>query len=83
MDKNVVPYLLTEQRPQSDRLPIWLILLMYLAYLHATQPRHPTEVVVLRTLILVVGLVLTVVAVVAAGAPEVIVEVVKHWPSLP
>jgi hypothetical protein len=82
MDKDFLRYLLSQPKPQSEPMPAWLILIAYLAYLRAMQPQRPTEVIVLRTLILVVGFVLTVVAVVAAGAPEVVIDILKHWPVI-
>ncbi len=82
MDKDERPYLLSHATPQVERVPSWLILIAYLAYLRAMQPQRPTEVTVLRTLLLVVGLVLTVVALVTAGAPELVVEMLQQWPAL-
>ena len=70
-------------RQQSERMPTWLVFMVYLAYLRAMQPERTPEVAVLRTLIIVVGLVLTVVALVAAGAPSTVVDIIKHWPLIP
>ena len=67
----------------SEAKPNWLALIAYLATLRATQPRPQTEAIVLRTLIIVVGIVLTVTALAAAGAPEVVAEVLQHWPLIP
>lgn len=72
---------LTKQ--QSERMPTWLVFMAYLAYLRAMQPQRTPEVAVLRTFIIVVGLVLTVVALVAAGAPNMVVDAIKHWPLIP
>lgn len=69
-------------RPQKGVSHSWLIFLAYLAYLRAMRPQQSPETKVLRTLIIVVGLVLVIVALVAAGAPEVVTDVLKHWPSL-
>lgn len=68
---------------QLERMPTWLVFIVYLAYLRAIQPQRIPEVTVMRTLIIVVGLVLTVVALVAAGAPNTVVDIIKHWPLIP
>jgi hypothetical protein len=72
---------LTKQ--QLERMPTWLVFMIYLTYLRAIQPQRTPEVAVIRTLIIVVGLVLTVVALVAAGAPNTVVDIIKHWPLIP
>ncbi len=69
--------------PTAEHIPTWLVFLAYLAYLRAMRPQPPTEVVVLRTLIIIVGLVLVVVALVAAGSPEMAAKVIQHWPIIP
>ena len=75
----------TEQlnpRPPAD-LPPWMIFLLYLAWLRAMRPQPPVTATVLRTLIIAVALVLVVVALVAAGAPEVVADVMQQWPLTP
>lgn len=71
------------QPSQPQPLPNWMLFLLYLAWLRATRPQPHPSVTVLHTLIIAVALVLTVVALVAAGAPEAVVEMMKHWPIAP
>ena len=60
-----------------------LMFLAYVAYLRAMRLQFSPETKVLRTLIVVVGLVLTVVALVVAGKPNMVPEVLKYLPSIP
>lgn len=73
----------SEQKSAPQQMPNWMLFLLYLAWLRATRPQPQSSVTVLTTLIIAVALVLTVVALVAAGAPEAVAEVLKHWPVLP
>jgi hypothetical protein len=82
---------------KSDNTPAWLVFLAYLAYLYAvsratrpTKPQFPYDVTglgqlisALRLFVVIVGLVLIVVALVAVGASEEVVEVVSQWPIIP
>ena len=69
--------------PRRERVSPWMQFLAYLVLVRALRDRPATEQVVLRTLIVVVGLVLIVVALCAAGAPEVVGPVLQHWPLIP
>ena len=69
--------------PQREQVSPWLQFLTYLVLVRALRDRPTTDQVVLRTLIVVIGLVLVVVALCAAGAPEVVVQVLQHWPLTP
>lgn len=80
-----------------DHVEHWLAFLAYLAYLflvyrsmQPTRSEPPYEmrglgrlIGALRLQITIVGLVLIVVALVAAAAPEEVVKVVSQWPILP
>ena len=66
-----------------ERVSPWLQFLAYLVMVRALRDHPSTEQAVLRTLIVVVGLVLVVVALCAAGAPEVVGQVLQHWPLTP
>ena len=81
MNKLVVYHYRPE--PQRERVSPWLQFLAYLVVIRALRERPTTEQAVLRILIIVVGLVLIVVALCAAGAPEVVEQVVQHWPLTP
>jgi len=87
MKKPLIPYhflvILAQSGFPTGQISAWMLLLAYLAYLQASRPQRATEAEVLRTLIVVVGLVLCVVALVAARAPDVATELVKHWPIVP
>jgi hypothetical protein len=72
-----------ESRSEPERIPTWLVFLAYLAYLRAMRPQQPPEARVLHSLIVVIGLVLVVVALVAAGAPENVGEAIQNWPIIP
>lgn len=72
-----------ESCPEPKRVPTWLVFLAYLAYLRATRPQQARETGVLRSLIIVVGLVLVVVALVAAGSPENVGAALRNWPMIP
>ena len=64
----------------------WLDLLAYLAYLRylqATRSQPPANVQISHVLIVAMALVLTVVALVAAGAPQYVVDILKYWPLHP
>lgn len=69
--------------PHPEPMPRWLLFLAYLAWLRAMRRERSTPERVLRTLIITVGLVLVVVALGAAGAPEVVADVLQNWPLLP
>jgi hypothetical protein len=73
----------SDPAPQPDKAPHWLILIAYLAYLRAMRPRPIPETSALRILILTTGLVLVILALVIAGAPEQVAGVVANWPFLP
>jgi hypothetical protein len=80
-----------------DHVEHWLTFLAYLAYLffvyRSMQPMRsepPYEmrglgrlIGALRLLIAIAGMVLIVVALVAAAAPEEVVKVISQWPILP
>ena len=80
-----------------DHVEHWLAFLAYLAYLflvyrsmHPTRSEPPYEmrglgrlIGALRLLIATAGMVLIVVALVAAAAPEEVVKVISQWPILP
>lgn len=68
---------------EPNKAPHWLIFLAYLAYLRAMRPQSTPEVSALRMLIVITGLVLVTVALVVAGAPDKVGEVVHNWPILP
>jgi|SRR5581483_1955355 len=74
---------LQEPNLPTDRMPIWLLFLAYLAYLRATQPQRPPELALLRTLILATMLILIVVALVVAGDPKTIPDVLQHLHLIP
>lgn len=81
-------WLITRQKMPSehrhdDDTPKWLVFLAYLAYLRAMRPQEAPEPGTLRLLIVVVGLILVVVALVAAGAPEQVAAVLHNWPVIP
>jgi len=61
----------------------WVALLAYLAFLRAMKPQQNPSVRVLLWLIAVVGAVLGIVALVAAGAPDKVGELVRFWPFAP
>jgi hypothetical protein len=67
------------QNTQPERTPTWLVLLAYFAYLRAMRPQQPPEIKTLRWLILA----FIVMALVSAGAPEKVVEVIRHWSIIP
>lgn len=73
------------ERKESEPgpMPHWMMFLLYLAWLRAVHPQPHISVTVLATLIISVALVLTVVALVAAGAPEMVAETLKNWPIAP
>jgi drug/metabolite transporter (DMT)-like permease len=87
MNRNLIPIVLIERiegkRSQPADIPRWLVFLAYLAYLRAMRPHPPAEATVLRLLGVIVGLVLVVVALVAAGAPDQVAEALKAWPMVP
>jgi hypothetical protein len=64
----------------GTRVPLWLICLMYLAYLQTVLSQRQPETATLQMLIIVVGLVLVVTALVAVGAPELVPTVISNWP---
>lgn len=68
---------------QPQDMPPWMLFLLYLAWLRTMRPERPVTESVLRILIVAVALVLVVVALVAAGAPEVVTQVMEHWPLRP
>lgn len=59
------------------------LFLAYLAYLKAIRPSPPPEVSALRLLIVVTGLLLIVIALVAAGAADQIGSALTNWPIMP
>ncbi len=66
-----------------NHTPNWfdlLAMLVILRYLQCTQPQQSANAQISRLLIIAVALVLTVVALVAAGTPQYVVEVLKYWP---
>lgn len=73
----------TRRQTITEGIPTWLVFVAYLAYLRSIRPQPPSEINVLRSLIIVTGLVLVVVALVAAGAPDEVSQVIKHWPIIP
>jgi hypothetical protein len=77
------PKRVNKVRRQTEQFPTLPALLAYFAYLNATKPQCSPDVTVSRTLIIVVGLVLVVVALVAVGSPNAVVDVIKHWPLIP
>ena len=60
----------------------WLMLFAYLAYLRTVRAQQNPERVLLR-LISIVGIVLGIVALVVAGAPEKVSELIRLWPIMP
>lgn len=69
--------------PPRKPMPHWMVLLAYLAYLYTVRPQEPPIVVILRTLIVVMGLAAVVAILAAAGMPDVIPWVLRHWPFIP
>ena len=81
--KRVQPLIASQSRgPQEDLSHSLLIFFAYVAYLRALRPQPSREAKVLRTLIVMVGLVLMTIALVAAGKPEMVIEVFKHLPAI-
>ena len=67
---------------ESEGASHWLAFLAYLAYLRSVRPPPSSEVVALRLLIVVVGLVLVALMLVVVGRPELVDEVLRRWPAL-
>ena len=69
-----------EERPLVKPMPHWMMFLLYLITLRAM---NSPEVTVLRRLILAVTLLLITMILGTIGAPELVIDVIRHWPLLP
>lgn len=82
-ERSLLVVIAQQSKLQSEHIPKWLVFLAYLAYLIAMRPQKSPEIGTLRTLIVIVGLVLSIVALVVAGTPEIVKDVIAHWPVMP
>ncbi len=75
----------TPRRSQTEpgAMPHWMLFLAYLAYLRAMRSPRSLDTALWRTLIAVIGLLLVVVTLVIAGDPQLISDVIRHWPLIP